>query len=119
MHHVKMPVRRIGSLLAALWLVGCAGDAPETPAPSSQVTSSGSAVLTERARVLDDESLRALSRVSSEGDVTELAFSSSTSELGKLAIGDVLIAGVSQQTPYGGLYAVERIETASPGLVVY
>lgn len=105
-------VRCVGTSLALLTLVACGTGEPE--GDRSHAAGSGSAVLAERARVLDEPTLRALTSV--EGDT--LRFGAPTPQLEELAAGDVLILGPTTALPRGGLFQFERAEPDGEGFLV-
>jgi hypothetical protein len=96
-------------------LIACGSDDDPTP---RQTRATGSAVLADGAKALDSTGLRALTRVSHQGELSELVFSSSSPILEELTAGNVLIVGTSAQTPNGALLKVESITRQSPGLIV-
>lgn len=104
------------ALLAALLLAGC-GDDTKAEIVNPPPPGSGSAVLTDEARVLDDAALSALVSVVPDGDLFVLTFSATSPVLDELAAGNVLIAGTAEALPRGGLFHVESV-TAEDGAVV-
>jgi len=102
-----------------LAVFGCGSDEPRSePPPTSSPGITGSAVLTDEARVLDEAALRALSRVRPDGEQVELTFSESSPILDEVEAGDVLILGVSDQTPHGALLEVESVDQQGAELVL-
>lgn len=99
--------------LALLVATACGGGEPEKD--RSRVEGSGSAVLAEGARVVDEATLRALASVGSDG---ELVFAASTPQLEEIGAGDVLILGPSDVLPRGALFKVEGIDRRGDGFVV-
>lgn len=107
----------LGVMALVVALTGCGSD-EATPEPPAEPQGSGSAVLTESARVLDRAGTSALEKVTRDGANVELTFSKTSGVLSELAAGDVLIVGVSEHTPQGGLWAIDEVAEAGSGLVV-
>lgn len=114
-------MRIFGSTLGVVALVvaltGCGSD-DATPEPPAEPQGSGSAVLTESAKVLDQAGTSALQKVMKDGASVELAFSKTSAVLSELAAGDVLIVGVSEHTPHGGLWTIDDVAEAGSGLTI-
>jgi hypothetical protein len=107
--------RRIPTWLALLAATACGSGEPEGEGDRSQVEGSGSAVLAAGAQVLDDETLRALTKADPDG---ALSFAGSTAQLEGLDAGDVLILGPSDVLPRGALVKVEAVTRQGDGFVV-
>lgn len=106
---------RAALLLAAL--SGCSSD--EGPARSGpREVGSGTGVLTEQAKVLDRAGSAALEEVLVEGEVIELRFARAAGVVAELQEGDVLIAGVTEQTPRGGLFGIDEVVESEAGVAV-
>ena len=101
----------------ALVLVGCGSNEPaQNGGPGGDThRGSGSAVLTERARVLSEADLSALSGMRPQAGGVELVFSKSSPLLDGLVAGDVLIIGTSTHTPQGALLEVESVTREGTG----
>ena len=93
------------ALLVFILLLGCAERTEPLPGP-------GRAVLPDTTRVLDDEALTGLEGVSAEG---RYSFTTTSPVLQSLAVGDVIIAGVSGLTPQGALRTVDAITRQGAG----
>jgi hypothetical protein len=113
--------RTTGALLATslsvLLLAGCGGDEARPP-EEAEPQGSGTGVLTERAKVLDKAGAAALESVAAADSTIELNFSNTAGMLGELQEGDVLIVGVTEHTPQGGLFAIDELSSVESGLVV-
>lgn len=108
----------LGALALASGLLGCSSDDAKPQSPA-ETPGSGSAVLTARAKVLDEAGTAALARVTSSDHASvELSFSETSAVLDELAPGDVLIVGVSEQTPNGALWAIDDVTADGAGLAV-
>jgi hypothetical protein len=107
----------LGAMALAAGLCGCSSDdaKPQAPPPAE---GSGSAVLTENAKLLDEAGTAALERVTDDDASVELSFSNTSPVLDELATGDVLIVGVSEQTPSGALWAIDDVAAEGAGLTV-
>ncbi len=107
--------RRIAPI-AVLLILACNDDESSMPAPDAGSRSSGRAVLTDRARVLDQAALAALRRVRPSDGRVELQFSKLSAILENVTAGDVLIVGPGELVPNGALLEVEEIAEANGGL---
>jgi len=111
-----------GSILwvsGAIWMLTTLGGCSDHSAtPSTPLKTTGSAVLTDRAKVLDPEASAELSGFTQTGDQRELDFRANVGVLNDLASGDVLIAGPTAQTPAGALVVVDQASDANAGFVV-
>ena len=107
-------------LFAAAWLVVACGDDDAndvldaggeggTPEAENVTNISGSAVLTERAVVLDEAALSQLSELQASDEQVDLTFAGSSERLDEVDVGDVLILGPTELTPNGALLEVESI----------
>jgi hypothetical protein len=113
-----MRTKTLGFFIALL-VTACGGDdASEAPEPERESPGSGSAVLAEDAKVLDDAGLDALSSFEGDGSLLELSFSSRSSVLDSVASGDVLILGAAEAAPHGALVKVEEVAASGDGLVL-
>jgi len=99
----------IVSLLSAL-LIGCGG---VTPPPSDDLTET---IIPETTKVVDEESEQAITFVSEDQSI--ITFDESTPQLEELTPGDVIVIGVTGQTPYGLLRKVENVSNAGDVVIV-
>lgn len=125
MHFAHGFRRRPGTALTSVFLLlfaGCGGD--DTPMQGAHADAglghraNGSAVVTERARILDASALAALRRVQTRAAQVELEFAQSVGALEEVAAGDVLIAGPTELLPHGALLQVDAVIGAGTGLVL-
>jgi hypothetical protein len=122
--NVAVDSRRLRGALLLVWLLlacsgndganGNDGDAGADAGAGQRAT--GSAVLTDRARVLDEAALAALRDVRTRVTEVELEFAEPAGTLDGVAAGDVLIAGPSELLPNGALLRVEAVTRAGTGL---
>src|SRR5690606_2072356 len=95
-----------------LALTACGGpQGPSGPNPPGD----GSAVLGPNTKVVDEGTLASLTSVSPDGEFTFEGTGASTLDL---EVGDVLLAGVSPNTPNGALRRVEEVDESPSGVVV-
>ncbi len=104
-------------VFVALLIVGCGSDDADGGPGSNTARVSGRAVLADRAKVLDEAELRALSSVLRRGELVELVFSTTSPMLKEVVAGDVLILGISKLTPDGALLTVETVTAQGERLV--
>jgi hypothetical protein len=90
----------IVSLLSAL-VIGCGG---VTPPPSDDLTEP---IIPETTKVVEEETIEEI--VSVTEDQSTIVFDKSTTQLEELSPGDVIVMGVTDQTPYGLLRKVANI----------
>jgi len=90
----------IVSLLSAL-LIGCGG---VTPSPSDDLTEP---IIPETTKVVEEETIEEI--VSVTEDQSTIIFDKSTTQLEELSPGDVVVMGVTDQTPYGLLRKVTNV----------
>lgn len=84
----------ISVIILSVCLVSCSSESPKIP---------------ETTQVLDEVTLNALSGASVNSST--LSFESTTEQLSSLSVGDVIVCGVSNVTPYGLLRKVTDIVT--------
>ena len=80
-------------------------------------TSPGDVVIPTTTKVLDDLTMQNLSSVTEGG--SRLSFSGTTAQLGSISPGDVVIAGVHNDTPQGLLRKVASVSTEGDQVVIY
>lgn len=80
-------------------------------------TSPGNVVIPTTTKVLDDLTMQNLSSVTEGG--SRLSFSGTTAQLGSISLGDVVIAGVHDDTPQGLLRKVASVSTEGDQVVIY
>ncbi|HUX49018.1 MAG TPA: GLUG motif-containing protein [Dehalococcoidia bacterium] len=76
----------------------------------------GSTIIPETTKVLDETTLSSLSAASVNSST--LSFGNITEQLGSLSVGDVIVCGVSEVTPYGLLRKVTDIVTEGNQMMV-
>lgn len=104
--------RQVPLFLVLLALTACGGpQGPSGPNPPGD----GSAVLGPNTKVVDEGTLASLTSVSPDGEFTFEGTGASTLDL---EVGDVLLAGVSPNTPNGALRRVEEVDESPSGVVV-
>ena len=99
----------IACLLSAL-LIGCGG---VTPPPSDDLTET---IIPETTKVVDEESEQAITFVSEDQSI--ITFDESTSQLEELTPGDVIVIGVTDQTPCGLLRKVKNVSNVGNVVIV-
>ena len=87
-------------LLSAL-LIGCGG---VTPPPSDDLTEP---IIPETTKVVDEESEQAITFVSENQSI--ITFDESTPQIEELTVGDIIVMGVTENTPEGLLRKVTNI----------
>jgi len=88
-------------LILAIFLSGCGG---VTPPPSDDLTET---IIPETTKVVEEEAIEEI--VSVTEDQSTIVFDKSTTQLEELSPGDVIVMGVTDQTPYGLLRKVANI----------
>lgn len=99
----------------AIAATACGSGSSSEPSGGSKSHFSGSAVLTDAARVLDAPGLQALTSATADG---ELSFSEESPVLSTLDAGNVLIVGVSDATPQGALVVVDSVASEDGGVIL-
>jgi len=105
-------MKKLFVVLAAvlfLAIIACSGGG------SNNTSSQSSAVLASNAKQLDSTTTNNLSSVSADG--TTLTFSATTTQLGAMNQGDVIISGITTAAPRGLLKKVVSVTTLSDGTV--
>jgi inhibitor of cysteine peptidase len=88
-------------------LSGCGGGGGTT-------TTSGTTVIPVTTKVLDDNSLTKIATIAA--DQSSITFTETTSTIGNLRAGDVLVLGVSPATPEGLLKKVTAVQRSAEGI---
>jgi hypothetical protein len=99
---ILVPVLLVSAIILSVCLVSC--------------SSSGSTIIPETTKVLDEATLNSLSGASVNSST--LSFGNITEQLNSLAVGDVIVCGVSNVTPYGLLRKVTNISTDESQMIV-
>jgi len=90
--------------IIALVFSGCGGGNPVTPPPPDDLTEP---IIPETTKVVEEETIQEI--VSVTEDQSTIVFEKTTSQLEELTSGDILVMGVTDQTPYGLLRKVTNI----------
>jgi hypothetical protein len=107
-----------GAIMVALVGTSGCGSDDAAPEPEPRHRGSGSAVLTENAKLLDETGAKALTKIAGDDAALELTFAKTSPVLEGLAAGDVLIVGVTTPTPNGALLAIDEVAEKGSGLEV-
>ena len=110
-----MTKRCVAPLVASLMaLLACGSSKSPSSGERYGLETSASGELGPNSKVLDEVSLRALTAAAEDG----LVFSATTDQLEAVAVDDVLLAGVTAQTPGGFLVKVLATEKRGDSFVV-
>jgi|GEM_PF-5151365 len=93
----------IMGIILIISVVGCGGGGTGSPQPTPD-----NIVLSPNAKVLDNSSLQTISSVSPDGST--IIFNQPTTQVKAIASNDILIIGISPQTPNGLLRQVTAIQ---------
>jgi len=99
---ILIPVLLVSVVVLSICLVSC--------------SNSGSTIIPETTKVLDEASLDSLSGASVNSST--LIFGDVTTQMNALSVGNVIVCGVSEFTPYGLLRKVTNISTDDSQMIV-